>query len=91
MPTATVDDVWLYIHQHNAVRTKDLEQEFVKTKRLSRGTLYKYKRLLEAEGKIQAKSVQGRPPYNVYFIPEKRRKHIEALKQFKQIPLKYFG
>jgi DNA-binding PadR family transcriptional regulator len=90
MPTATVDDIWLYVHEHAAVRTKDLEQEFVKTKRISRGTLYKYKRLLEAEGKIQAKSVQGRPPHNVYFIPENYRKHVEALKRYKQLPLKFF-
>ena len=90
MPTATADDIWLYIHEHNAVRTKDLEQEFVKTQRMSRGTLYKYKRVLEAEGKIQAKSVQGRPPYNVYYIPERFRKHVEALKRYKQLPLKYF-
>ncbi|MHA1939077.1 MAG: hypothetical protein ACXACD_07330 [Candidatus Thorarchaeota archaeon] len=91
MPTATVDDIWLYIHENTTVRARDLEQEFVKTKRMARGTLYKYKRLLEAEGKIQAKSVQGRPPHNVYYIPEQYRKHVDALKRFKQLPREYFA
>jgi hypothetical protein len=62
----------------------------VKTKRLSRGTLYKYKRLLEAEGKIQAKPVQSRSPYNVYYIPPNFHRQVEALKQYTQLSLTYY-
>lgn len=90
MPTATADDIWLYTHEHTTVRTKDLEQEFVKTQRLSRGILYKYQRLLEAEGKIQAQLVQSRPPYNVYYIPQNFRRQVEALKQYTQLSLTYY-
>ena len=90
MPKASLDDVWLFIYDKSEVRTRDLEAEFVKTKRIARGTLYKYKRVLEAGGKIQAKSMQGRPPYNIYFVPPQYHAEIEALKQYKQVPLKYF-
>lgn len=90
MPKATLDDVWIFVYRHEDVRTRDLEAQFVKTKRLARGTLYKYKRLLEAEGKIQAKPMPGRPPYNIYYVPEQHHAEIEALIQYKNLPSKYF-
>jgi hypothetical protein len=91
MPKASLDDVWIFVHDNEKVRTRDLERQFVKTKQLARGTLYKYKRLLEAEGKIQAKPMQGRPPYNIYYVPEHYHVEIEALKQYKHLPPKYFA
>jgi hypothetical protein len=90
MPKASLDDVWIYVYENEYVRTRDLETQFVKTKQLARGTLYKYKRLLEAEGKIRAKPVQGRPPYNLYYVPKKYHDELEALKQYKYLSPKYF-
>ena len=91
MPKATIDDVWIFVYDHEDVRTRDLEQEFVKTKQLARGTLYKYKRLLEVEGKIQARPIQGRPPYNIYYVPEHYYAEIEAIKQYKNLPPEYLA
>ncbi len=82
MPQATIEDVWIYIHEQGEVRTRDLEREFVKTKKISRGTLYNYKRTLESEGKIEVKTVQAKPPHNIYFVPEKFRGLLTALIQF---------
>jgi hypothetical protein len=31
MPTATIDDVWIYIFEQGEVRTRDLEQRFIFT------------------------------------------------------------
>jgi hypothetical protein len=89
MPKASLDDVWIYIYENGDVRTRDLEAQFVKTKQIARGTMYKYKRQLELEGKIQAKPVQSRPPYNLYFVPKRFHKRVEALKQYKSLPLTY--
>jgi hypothetical protein len=61
----------------------------VKTKQMSRGTLFKYKRQLELEGKIASKPVHERPPYNLYFVPENVHRHVEALQQYKRLPLTY--
>jgi len=91
MPKATSDDLWVYIYEQGKVRTRDLENHFVKTKTLARGTMYKYKRQLELEGKILAKPVSGRPPYNVYFVPEQHHRECEALKQYKQLSPTYFS
>jgi hypothetical protein len=84
MPTASIDDIWLFIYKQSEVRTRDITREFVTTKRLSRGTMYKYKRQLELEGKIQAKAVTSRPPHNVYFVPTRFHRELEALRQYKQ-------
>jgi len=91
MPKATSDDLWVYIYEQGKVRTRDLENHFVKTKLLARGTMYKYKRQLELEGKILAKPVPGKPPYNVYYVPEQHHRECEALKQYKQLPSKYIN
>jgi hypothetical protein len=88
LSTATIDDIWLYIYEQGEVRTRDIARAFVATKRLSRGTMYKYKRLLEAEGKIQAKPVVSRPPHNVYYVPTRFYRQLEALKQYKQLASK---
>ena len=90
LPKASRDDVWLYIYDHPNVRARDLEIQFVKTRNMARGTLYKYKRLLEAEGKIQAKPMKGRPPYNVYYVPKNFQKQAAALNHYRQIPRKYY-
>ena len=85
MVKATSDDLWVYIYEQGKVRTRDLENHFVKTKLLARGTMYKYKRQLESEGKILAKPVPGRPPYNVYYVPDQHHRECEALKRYKQL------
>ena len=81
----TPDDIWLYIYDQGEVRTRDITQQFVTTKQVSRGTMYKYKRYLELEGKIQAKPVASRPPHNVYYVPKRFYPQLEALKQYKQL------
>lgn len=91
MPGATIDDIWIFIYERGEVRTRDLEKHFVSTKRMSRGTMYKYKRQLEFDSKICAKPVHSRPPYNVYYVPEKYHRECEALKQYKQLPFKYIN
>jgi quercetin dioxygenase-like cupin family protein len=83
MPQASQDDVWIFIHDHGEVRTRDLEQAFVKSKKMSRGTLYNYKRSLESEGKIAVKPVYAKPPHTIYYVPNKYRDMLIALKQFK--------
>lgn len=90
MPKANIDDVWIFIYDHEEVRTRDLEHRFVKTKQLARGTLYKYKRLLEAEGKINAQPMQGRPPHNIYYVPTHYHAEIEALKQYQNLSTEFF-
>ncbi len=88
MPTATIDDVWIYIYDQGEIRTRDLERQFVKSRLMSRGTLYNYKRGLESEGKIAVKTIQAKPPYNVYYVPTKYRELLTALKQFKSTTFK---
>ena len=64
LPDYTIEDIWIYIFEKNKVRSGQLEKKFLKPKNykefsfkkpgkyLSRGTLYKYRGLLEDEGKI---------------------------------------
>ena len=85
MPIATIDDVWIYIYDRGEVRTRDLEQRFVKTKQMARGTMYKYKQRLELEGKIHSRPVHAKPPYHLYFVPPSFHRHVEALKQYKAL------
>jgi hypothetical protein len=62
MASVSHNDIWMYIFEQGEVRTRDLLNQFVKSKRMSRGTLFKYKRQLELEGKIASKPVHERPP-----------------------------
>jgi hypothetical protein len=86
MPTATVDDVWIYIYEQGEVRTRDLEQRFVKTRQMARATMFKYKRQLELEGKIQSKPVHAKPPYHLYYVPPSVHSNVEALRHYKSLP-----
>ena len=86
MPTATIDDVWIYIHEHGEVRTRDLEQRFVKTRQMARATMFKYKHRLELEGKIKSKPVHAKPPYHLYFVPLSLHACVEALRHYKSLP-----
>jgi len=74
------DDVWIYIYDRGLVRMRDLEQAFVATRKISRPTLYRYKRRLEAEGKIQAHPTPGHPPYNTYSVPEHHHQVLNLLR-----------
>jgi hypothetical protein len=85
VPIATPDDLWIYIYRKNGVRARDLEQQFVQTKMMSRGTMYKYVRMLEMEGKVQAKPVPVRPPYHLYSVPPEKAKEAEAVQHYKQL------
>lgn len=78
-----MDDLWLYIYEKERVRSRDIQTQFVRTKRMSRGTMYKYLRLLESEGKIRTHTVQARPPYNEYYVPHDFHPEIKALKQYR--------
>jgi hypothetical protein len=89
MATVSHNDIWLYIFEQGEVRTRDLLNHFVKSKQMSHGTLFKYRRQLELEGKIASKPVHERPSYNLYFVPENVRRQVEALQQYKQLPLTY--
>lgn len=86
MPTATIDDVWIYIYEQSEVRTRDLEQRFVKTGQMARATMYKYKHRLELEGKIQSTPVHVKPPYHLYFVPQSMHHHVQALQHYKSLP-----
>ena len=77
----SVNDLLIHIYENGPVRAKDLELAFVHTKRLSRGTLYKYKRQLEQAGKIQATPIYKRPIYNIFSVPKQFHQEIEVLKQ----------
>jgi hypothetical protein len=81
MPTATIDDVWIYIYEQGEVRTRDLERQFVNTRMMSRGTMYKYKHQLELEGRIQARPVAAKPPYHLYSIPRHLLEDVIAIKK----------
>ena len=91
MAIVSIDDVWLYVYDQGEVRTRDLEHAFVKTQKISRSTLYKYKRILQAQGKIVSKPVHAQPPYNIYTIPSKQLRAVKALKQYKQQSPKTYG
>jgi hypothetical protein len=86
MARVTPDDLWIFIYEKGHVRTRDLQNQYVKTKQLSRGTLYKYKRQLEHEGKIQTTTIHAKPPYNLYSVPSEYHQEIEALAQYKRLP-----
>jgi hypothetical protein len=66
---------------------RDLEKAFVATKKLSRPTLYRYRKQLLNQGKIQVKSEHGYPPHNVYFVPGHHHKAIEILQLSTQLPI----
>jgi hypothetical protein len=82
-PTAAPNDLLLYIYEHGPVRSKDLERVFVEPKRMSRATMYKYKRQLEAQGKIERCTIEDRPPYYVYSVPAHYRQEVKLLQQYK--------
>jgi hypothetical protein len=86
LPTATIDDVWIYIYEQGEVRTRDLEQRFVKTRQMARATMFKYKHRLELEGKIQSKPVHAKPPYHLYSVPSALHTHVQALQHYKTLP-----
>lgn len=83
MGTASMDDVWIYIYEQGEVRTRDLLKEFVKSNKMSRGTLFKYKRGLEVEQKIASKPVHEHPPYNLYYVPEHCQPDVEKLQIYR--------
>jgi DNA-binding PadR family transcriptional regulator len=63
---------------------RDMERAFVTTKKISRPTMYRYKKRLESEGKIQARPMPGHPPYNTYSVPERHHQVIKLLLQGNQ-------
>ena len=87
MPQVTPDDLLIYISERGHVRTRDLEREFVKTRMISRGTMYKYKRQLELEGRIQAKPVAAKPPYHLYSISSQFLEAVAAIKATRRLQL----
>jgi hypothetical protein len=89
-PQITQDDLFLYIYEKGYVRTKDLEHAFVKTKQISRGTLYKYKRQLEDLGKIQSTPVHTHPLHYLFHVPKHHHREAELLKQFRIFPQSIF-
>jgi hypothetical protein len=85
----TIEDVWIFIYEKGAVRAKDLEVQFLKKEdhalnpkdHLSKGTLYKYKRILEIDKKINMTVIPGvRPLAFEFSVPKKYAEEIEALK-----------
>lgn len=88
MPEATLEDIWIHIYEKGEVRSKDLEKQFVETKKLSYGTMYKYKGILEREGKIKAKRVppdRHHGPYTVFYVPKEFHEICEVLKNRQKI------
>ena len=84
-----MDDLWIYIYQQGTVRTRDLEQAFVATRKMARATLYRYKQQLLTEGKIRTRSVPGRPPHNLYSVPPEHHPAIRVLLHLNHIPLRF--
>lgn len=87
MPQVTPEDLLIYIYERGQARTRDLERQFVKTRMMSRGTMYKYKRQLELEGRIRAKPVAAKPPYHLYYIPRQFLENVVAIKETRQTQL----
>jgi hypothetical protein len=86
MSKYTTEDIWIYVYERGEVRGRELEAQFVDTGKMARKTMYKYKKLLEAEGKLKAKPVPNQsPPYNTYYVPEKFHQEAEALRQQQQL------
>lgn len=84
------EDFWIFIYQKNIVRMKDLEEILInQQKKLSRGRLYKYRMILEKEGKIKARTVDARPPYSEYYVPEEFHEEVKALKLKKALQSKF--
>ena len=86
MTRITPEDLWIFIYEQKQVRMRDLQKQFVKSKQLSRGTMYKYKRQLEQDGKIQPTTVHAKPPYNVYSVTPEYHPEVEAIIQYKHLP-----
>jgi hypothetical protein len=85
--SSTLDDLFIYVYEAEPVRAKDMEQVFVKTKKMSRGTLYKYKRILENHRKIQSTPVHARPLYCLFHVPESHHHEAELLRQYRSLPI----
>jgi hypothetical protein len=86
MARVSPEDLWIFVYEQKQVRMRDLQQRFVQSKQLSRGTLYKYKRQLEQDGKIQPTTVHAKPPYNMYSVPSTYHPEVEAIIQYKRLP-----
>ena len=82
-PAATPNDILLYIYENGPVRSRDLERVFIQPKRMSRGTMYKYKRQLETQGKIERNAVLDRPPYYTFSVPKRHHQEVKLLQQYK--------
>jgi hypothetical protein len=82
----SLDDIWIYIFKHGPVRMRDLQQVFVATKKLSRPTLYRYRKQLVDQGKIQVQSVAGNPPFNIYSVPFQHHPIVQVFQQFNYSP-----
>jgi hypothetical protein len=65
---------------------RDLQQAFVETKKLSRPTLYRYRKQLVEQGKIQVQSISGHPPYNVYSVPSEHHPVVNVLQDLSYSP-----
>jgi hypothetical protein len=85
----TIEDVWIFIYEKGVVRARDLEEQFLKKedrllnpkKHLSKGTLYKYKRILEQDKKIVMRIIPGvRPLAYEFSVPKKYADEVEALR-----------
>jgi hypothetical protein len=83
-PKRSPNDLLLYIYEHDHVRAKDLERVFVTTRHMSRATLYKYKRILEEQGKLDRHAILEHPPYYVYVIPERNHPEMQLLQQYRR-------
>ena len=92
MSKFTIEDIWIYLYERGEVRVRELKAQFVDTGKMARKTMYKYKKLLEAEGKLEARLVPNqRPPYNTYYVPKKfhheaHTKRIELKEELKCPP-----
>ncbi|MCW4041009.1 MAG: hypothetical protein NWE83_09705 [Candidatus Bathyarchaeota archaeon] len=82
-PKRSPNDILLYVYEHNHVRAKDLERVFVTTRQMSRATMYKYKRVLEAQGKLERHAILDHPPYYVYAISERFHPEMRLLQQYR--------
>ena len=65
---------------------RDLQQAFVATKKLSRPTLYRYRKQLVEQGKIHVQSVSGNPPFNIYSVPSQHHPVVRVLQQLNYSP-----
>lgn len=95
IPRYSIDDIWVFIYEKGRVTAKDLEERFFnpqkKSRReknkdyISRGYLYKYKGILEDEGKIARQPMKDergklvRPHRDYFFVPEEYYEDVETL------------